>query len=171
MRNKTTMSRSPGFHSNPGAFCLPWELNRPSNWNKQLCCALLGNKRHKIACQYRKCGLVTFMYGCLCKTLIDRAITAFLSYALTHGFMHFPVFVFGVQHLRNVFICPNVDVAFHLLGAPMWPTTHSVVVVVMMLSHNAKHDQRVRKKPSVGVCFNPLYSNTVWKQNDLRGIC
>ncbi len=74
--------------------------------------------------------------------MFDRAFIAPLFHSFTHDFINFRVFVCGVQHLGNLFICPNVDEAFHLLTAPSQPASYFHGAVVMELSHNAKHDQR-----------------------------
>lgn len=59
------------------------------------------------------------------------------------------------------------------------PTPFVIIVVVVNMSHNAKHnrhaawgsDVRVWAKPCKGVCFGPLYSNAAWAWNDLIQIC
>lgn len=46
------------FHKNPAAFCLQWEHNWPSNWNKSPSYVLPGNGHLKIARNYGQRGLV-----------------------------------------------------------------------------------------------------------------
>lgn len=54
-----------------------------------------------------------------------------------HDFINFTV-LDVVSNVGNAPICLNVDEAFRFLAAPRYPASH--FVVVMMLSHNAKHE-------------------------------
>lgn len=70
---------------------------------------------------------------------------------LSHDFKNFAVTLGRFQHLGNA------TEAFHLLAAPLQPTTHFVVT---LLPHHAKHSQhawsmRAWWKQSEGVCFGP----------------
>lgn len=110
-----TKQRSSWFHSNPVVIHLQWELGCPvatqQPEQKQPWYVLPGN-RHPEDCQNGQYGLVPFTYGCLRAVLFDSVKSASLSSQL------YERHCFCVWCLGNVFVCPNVDEAFHLLTAP-----------------------------------------------------
>lgn len=128
------------FHKNPAAFCLQWEHNWPSNWNKSPSYILPGNSHKKIARNYGQRGLVPL---CIAVFACSTQRSAPRSHGFTHNSInsastsgeciHLPQSWGGISspclqqsYRRLILLLLFVNIVFVVMAMP-YNTTHEAV--------------------------------------------